>query len=65
MVGQSILKGESFAAIGSPAENGNWVPHLHFQFMADMMGNLGDFIGVATEREAEFYLTLCPEPVVL
>ncbi|TNF29347.1 MAG: peptidase M23 [Bacteroidetes bacterium] len=65
MVGQSILKGESFAAIGSPAENGNWVPHLHYQFMADMMGNRGDFIGVATEREAEFYLTLCPEPVVL
>lgn len=63
-VGQHIEKGQSFAAIGSAAVNGNWVPHLHYQFIADMMGCEGDFIGVTTERETDFYLSLCPEPVV-
>lgn len=63
--GKQIRKGEQIGAIGSPSENGNWVPHLHYQFMADMMGCRGDFIGVSTEREARFYLSLCPEPVVM
>jgi murein DD-endopeptidase MepM/ murein hydrolase activator NlpD len=63
-VGQTIKKGEIFTAIGSSEVNGNWPPHLHYQFIADMMGNEGDFIGVSTESEADFYLSLCPEPVV-
>lgn len=62
--GQRIKQGEAFAAIGSAEVNGNWAPHLHYQFIADMMGNEGDFVGVTTEAEAEFYLSLCPEPVV-
>ena len=64
-VGKPIKKGEAFASIGLPHENGNWVVHLHYQYMADMLEKQGDFPGVATEREAEFYLTLCPEPVVV
>lgn len=64
-VGQSVKQGEAFATVGSASENGNWTPHLHYQFIADMMGCSGDFIGVSTEAEAEFYLALCPEPVVL
>ena len=64
-VGKRIEQGKSFAAIGQPTENGNWTPHLHYQFIADMMGCRGDFIGVSTETDSEFFLTLCPEPVVL
>ena len=60
-----VKKGESFGAIGSAEVNGNWPPHLHYQFIADMMDMNGDFKGVATEAEADFYLSLCPEPVVL
>lgn len=63
-VGQPINKGEAFATVGAPSENGNWVTHLHYQFIADMLGNEGDFIGVATKAEADFYLSLCPEPVL-
>jgi murein DD-endopeptidase MepM/ murein hydrolase activator NlpD len=63
-VGQHISKGDVFAAIGAAEVNGNWPPHLHYQFIADMMGNEGDFIGVTTEAETDFYLSLCPEPVV-
>lgn len=63
-VGQTIKKGEAFGAIGSAEVNGNWPPHLHYQFIADMLGIKGDFIGVSTESDADFYLTLCPEPVV-
>lgn len=64
-VGQLFKKGEPFGAIGSAEVNGNWPPHLHYQFIADMMELEGDFKGVATEAEADFYLSLCPEPVVL
>ncbi len=63
--GRVLKRGEPFAAIGTPDENGNWAPHLHYQFIADMMECKGDFIGVSTEAEADFYLTLCPEPLVL
>jgi murein DD-endopeptidase MepM/ murein hydrolase activator NlpD len=63
-IGQSIAKGDPFATVGAPSENGNWVTHLHYQFIADMLDNEGDFIGVATESQADFYLSLCPEPVV-
>ena len=63
-IGKSVAKGKAFATVGSPSENGNWVTHLHYQFITDMMGNEGDFIGVSTEAEADFYLLLCPEPVL-
>lgn len=64
-IGQALKKGDEFGAIGSADVNGSWPPHLHYQFVADMMGSKGDFIGVASEAEADFYLSLCPEPVVL
>lgn len=64
-VSKRLKQGEVFAAIGSPEENGHWPPHLHYQLITDLMGCTGDFIGVSTEEEAAFYLTLCPEPVVL
>lgn len=63
-VGAHFNKGEPFATIGAPHENGNWPPHVHYQYMADMMDQKGDFIGVATVKEAAFYLALCPKPVL-
>ena len=60
--GQPIEKGEEIAWFGTPAENGNWTPHLHFQVIADMQGRQGDFPGVANRLEAALYLALCPDP---
>ncbi len=64
-VDQQFEKGEPFASIGFPHENGHWVPHLHYQFIVDMLSNNGDFPGVSTEEETDFYLKLCPKPVVV
>lgn len=65
VVGKSIKAGEQIATLGNPTENGNWSPHLHFQIIADMLGNEGDFFGVAAKSEQEKYLDLCPNPNLL
>ena len=60
--GQSIRAGEVIARVGSPPENGNWPPHLHFQLIIDLL-NLGtDFPGVALLSEKDIWLTLSPCP---
>ncbi|MDF1549324.1 MAG: peptidoglycan DD-metalloendopeptidase family protein [Bacteroidales bacterium] len=61
-VKKSIKKGEKFAVLGTEDENGNWPPHLHFQIITDMQGRTGDFPGVASQKEKEEYLALCPNP---
>ncbi len=63
--GQRITKGQPIATFGMPAENGNWAPHLHFQIMLDMLGNVGDFPGVAFPTAANVWLDICPNPVLL
>ena len=60
--GNLIKKGTSFTAMGMRHENGGWVPHLHFQIIKDLLGKEGDFPGVASEKEIEFYAKNCPNP---
>lgn len=59
--GMFVQKGQLIATIGSPPENGNWPPHLHFQVILDMLDLQGDFPGVAFPEEREIWLSLCPE----
>lgn len=54
--------GSRIGDLGEPAENGHWPPHLHFQIMADMLGYSGDFPGVSSKADREFYLAVCPDP---
>jgi murein DD-endopeptidase MepM/ murein hydrolase activator NlpD len=61
-IGQKILHGERIAFVGSPPTNGDWPPHLHFQVIVDMLGKEGDFPGVASEKERELFLRICPDP---
>lgn len=63
-VGQMILRGEIFAHLGSPEENVDWPPHLHFQLIRDLEGKEGDYPGVCFENEREKYLKNCPDPIV-
>ena len=60
--GQRISKGDQFAYLGEPEENGGWVPHLHFQVIADLLGNIGQFWGVAPASQREVWLSVCPDP---
>lgn len=62
--GQPIKKGQEIATLGNEKENGHWPPHLHFQVIADMLGNKGDFPGVAAQNEKEKWLKICPDPEV-
>ena len=61
-VGQPIAAGTLFARFGSPAENGHWPPHLHFQLIIDMKGLQGDYPGVCRYSEKEQYLANSPDP---
>ncbi len=61
-IGQKILRGSPFAWLGEPNENGGWSPHLHCQLIRNLMGWVGDFPGVASANEADFYLKNCPSP---
>lgn len=63
--GQAIAQGEQFAWIGNTTENGQWAPHVHAQIICDMLGNSGDFPGVARPSERDYYTTLCPDPSLL
>lgn len=60
--GKQIKKGEKFCETGDVHENGHWPPHLHFQVMTDMLGNSGDFPGVASRNDREKFFEICPDP---
>ena len=64
-VGKSIEKGQEFARIGAAPTNGNWPPHLHFQIMLDLLGNVGNFPGVAFYEQKDWWLSICPDPALL
>lgn len=63
--GKFIHAGEVFAHFGSPAENGQWPPHLHFQLMLDMETQKGDYPGVCSLLDRQKYLNNCPDPDTL
>lgn len=60
--GRTIRKGDRLGTIGTIKENGGWPPHLHFQIIADLLGNEGDFPGVAAPNHRAVWLSLCPDP---
>lgn len=63
--GQEVKQGEKIAELGSPSENGDYAPHLHFQIIKDMQGKKGDYPGVASKKDIDFYLQNCPDPDLL
>lgn len=60
--GDRIARGDGLASIGDGSVNGGWPPHLHFQLIADLLDNHGDFPGVARPSERGVWLSLCPDP---
>ncbi|MEZ4606551.1 MAG: aminotransferase class III-fold pyridoxal phosphate-dependent enzyme, partial [Deinococcales bacterium] len=64
-LGQELKQGEVFAKLGTVEVNGHWPPHLHFQLILDPLDYGADFPGVAAASEAEFWLSLCPDPALI
>jgi murein DD-endopeptidase MepM/ murein hydrolase activator NlpD len=64
-VGQTLIRGEQFATLGDANVNGDYPPHLHFQIIRDIQGFKGDYPGVCSKKDLQFYLNNCPDPNVL
>ncbi|WP_196890569.1 peptidoglycan DD-metalloendopeptidase family protein [Aureivirga marina] len=64
-IGKRIRKGEIVGYVGHDNENGNWIPHLHFQVILDLLGNTTNFPGVAFKNERSTWKNICPNPLLL
>ena len=57
-----ILKGQVIGFLGDNKINGDYAPHLHFQIIKDMQHYKGDYPGVSSQADIEFYCNNCPDP---
>lgn len=64
-VGSILKAGKQIGVLGTALENGNWVPHLHFQIMLTLLDFKDDFPGVAFESELDTWRNICPNPNLL
>ncbi len=61
-IGTKIKKGQKIGTLGQQSENGNWVPHLHFQVMLSLLHFTDDFPGVTFHHQLEVWKSICPDP---
>ena len=64
-VNQVFKQGEQLGTLGDATVNGDYPPHLHFQIIKDLQGFIGDYPGVCSKADLEFYLKNCPDPNLL
>lgn len=63
--GQLFRQGEQLAILGDASVNGDYPPHLHFQIIKELGDWVGDYPGVCSTKDLEFYLANCPDPNLL
>ena len=63
--GDKIKQGDVIGSLGDSTVNGDYAPHLHFQLIRNLEGNIGDYPGVCSEKDLDFYKKNCPDPVHL
>jgi 4-aminobutyrate aminotransferase-like enzyme/Ser/Thr protein kinase RdoA (MazF antagonist) len=64
-VGQAVNAGDAFCRLGTPAQNGGWAPHVHFQLAISIAGMGDDWPGVADPDQMEVWGAMCPNPAAL
>lgn len=64
-VGTFFQKGQQLATLGDASVNGDYAPHLHFQIIKEMGEKSGDYPGVCSKNDLDFYLDNCPDPNIL
>ncbi|MDI1305013.1 MAG: peptidoglycan DD-metalloendopeptidase family protein [bacterium] len=64
-IGASFKKGQQLATLGNSAINGDYAPHLHFQIIKNIGDYFGDYPGVCSKNDLEYYLENCPDPNIL
>ncbi|WP_174232025.1 aminotransferase class III-fold pyridoxal phosphate-dependent enzyme [Roseovarius sp. EL26] len=63
--GDKITKGENFAKLGDPTQNGGWSPHVHFQLALTTVGMEANWPGVGDPDEMQLWHAVCPNPAAL
>lgn len=61
-IGKIIRSGSKIGNIGSSKVNGDYPPHLHFQIISDIGDYWGDYPGVCSIEDLNFYKLNCPNP---
>lgn len=64
-IGDKVKKGERIGTLGLAPINGDYAPHLHFQIIIDMQNKQGDYPGVCSKNDLEYYKQNCPDPNLL
>jgi len=64
-IGTTFKKGQKMAALGNSSVNGGYAPHLHFQIIKDIKNHSGDYPGVCSKNDLDYYLENCPNPNLL
>lgn len=63
--GDFFAKGQQLATLGDSTVNGDYSPHLHFQIIKNIKENFGDYPGVCSKSNLDYYLENCPDPNLL
>ena len=64
-LGDKVKQGETIAYLGAAEVNGDYAPHLHFQIIEDLQDNFGDYPGVCSIIDLEFYKKNTVNPEVI
>ncbi|MFV5699706.1 peptidoglycan DD-metalloendopeptidase family protein [Flavobacterium sp. ZT3R17] len=64
-IGDIVKKGQQIATLGNSPINGDYAPHLHFQIIKNIGANFGDYPGVCSKNDLDYYLENCPDPNLL
>jgi len=64
-IGDIVRQGDEIAQLGNSKINGDYAPHLHFQIIKDLQRNFGDYPGVCSLNQLDFYKENCPNPILL
>lgn len=64
-IGRKVKQGEKIGELGTSEVNGDYPPHLHFQIIMDIQNNFGDYPGVCSVNQLDFYTKNCPNPLTI
>lgn len=62
-IGKVVKRNQVFCALGPADENGGYVPHLHFQIIKDIQDYKGDYPGVCSGENLEYFKMNTLNPV--
>ena len=64
-IGSFFKRGQVLATLGNSSVNGGYAPHLHFQIIKKIENYFGDYPGVCSKNDLDYYLENCPDPNLL